>query len=78
MLRPKTKLQRRDRLGKYTVSGRYIPVQYHVRTRTKQESRTDHVEGKLHGIDLLAAPLQHLTVNQQQRVASETTDERAA
>ena len=49
----------------------------HTRTQESRRIRS-RCGGKLHRIDLLAAPLQHLTVNQQQRLASETTDERVA
>ena len=91
---PKCAVGRRTRLGTYvsirrkhsavkpaiTESGR-APRRdlVHVYTRTRESRRIrSRCTGKLHRIDLLAAPLQHLTVNQQQRLASETTDERAA
>ena len=52
-------------------------VHVHVHVQDKSQDGSDR-DVEVHRIDLLAAPLQHLTVNQQQRLASETTDERAA
>ena len=57
-----------------TESGR-VPRRDLVHVQDKSQDGSDQdVEGNY----MLSAPLQHLTVNQHQRLASETTDERAA